>query len=211
MPLYEHVFLARQDISAQQVEALVQSFREILEGRGGSVGKTEYWGLRSLTYRIKKNRKAHYTLMNIDAPHEAVAELERQMSLSTDVIRFLTVRVDEHEAAPSAMMRRADRDEREGRATGATVIVAIATAAIAATSAVAVAVAAGATSATVTAISLRASRASPSKPRPPSMPPAARRIPDEHDANAGAAAPSTAGARPAPSPAIRRRRSTTRT
>jgi small subunit ribosomal protein S6 len=114
MSLYEHVFLARQDISAQQVEALLQSFREILEGRGGSVGKTEYWGLRSLTYRIKKNRKAHYTLMNIDAPHEAVAELERQMSLSTDVIRFLTVRVDEHDAAPSAMMRRADRDEREG-------------------------------------------------------------------------------------------------
>ena len=114
MPLYEHVFLARQDISAQQVEALLQSFREILEGQGGSVGKTEYWGLRSLTYRIKKNRKAHYTLMNIDAPHEAVAELERQMRLSTDVIRYLTIRVDEHDAAPSAMMRRADRDEREG-------------------------------------------------------------------------------------------------
>jgi small subunit ribosomal protein S6 len=114
MSLYEHVFLARQDISAQQVEALVQSFREILEGQGGSVGKTEYWGLKSLTYRIKKNRKAHYTLMNIDAPHQAVAELERQMRLSTDVIRFLTVRVDEHDAGPSAMMRRADRDEREG-------------------------------------------------------------------------------------------------
>jgi len=114
MSLYEHVFLARQDISAQQVEALVQSFREILEGQGGSVGKTEYWGLKSLTYRIKKNRKAHYTLMNIDAPHQAVAELERQMRLSTDVIRFLTIRVDEHDAGPSAMMRRADRDEREG-------------------------------------------------------------------------------------------------
>jgi small subunit ribosomal protein S6 len=114
MPLYEHVFLARQDISAQQVEALLQSFREVIEGGGGSVGKTEYWGLRSLTYRIKKNRKAHYTLMNLDAPHAAVAELERQMRLSPDVIRFLTVRVDEHDAAPSAMMRRADRDEREG-------------------------------------------------------------------------------------------------
>ena len=114
MPFYEHVFLARQDISAQQVEALLQGFREILEGQGGSVGKTEYWGLRSLTYRIKKNRKAHYTLMNIDAPHAAVAELERQMRLSTDVIRYLTIRVDEHDAAPSAMMRRADRDEREG-------------------------------------------------------------------------------------------------
>jgi small subunit ribosomal protein S6 len=114
MSLYEHVFLARQDISAQQVEALVQSFREILEGHGGSIGKTEYWGLKSLTFRIKKNRKAHYTLMNIDAPHQAVAELERQMRLSTDVIRFLTIRVDEHDAGPSAMMRRADRDEREG-------------------------------------------------------------------------------------------------
>jgi len=115
MPLYEHVFLARQDISAQQVEGLVQSFRSLLEERGGSVGKTEYWGLKSLTYRIKKNRKAHFALMNIDAPHEAVAEMERQMRLSTDVIRFLTVRVDELDPQPSAMMRRADRDEREGR------------------------------------------------------------------------------------------------
>jgi small subunit ribosomal protein S6 len=115
MSLYEHVFLARQDISAQQVESMLQSFRSILEERGGSVGKTEYWGLKSLTYRIKKNRKAHYALMNIDAPHEAMAELERQERLSTDVIRYLTVRVDEHDAAPSAMMRRADRDERDGR------------------------------------------------------------------------------------------------
>jgi small subunit ribosomal protein S6 len=115
MPLYEHVFLARQDISAQQVESLLQDFRTLLEGRGGSVGKTEYWGLKSLAFRIKKNRKAHYALMNIDAPHDAVNELERQMRLSTDVIRFLTVRVDEHDAGPSPMMRRADRDEREGR------------------------------------------------------------------------------------------------
>jgi small subunit ribosomal protein S6 len=115
MPLYEHVFLARQDISAQQIESLLQDFRNILAERGGTVGKTEYWGLRSLTYRIKKNRKAHYALMNIDAPHEAVTELERQERLSSDVIRFLTVRVDEHESAPSPMMRRADRDEREGR------------------------------------------------------------------------------------------------
>ena len=115
MPLYEHVFLARQDISAQQVESLLQGFRSILEERGGSVGKSEYWGLKSLTYRIKKNRKAHFALMNIDAPHEAVSELERQMRLSTDIIRFLTVRVDEHDAGPSPMMRRADRDERDGR------------------------------------------------------------------------------------------------
>ena len=115
MPLYEHVFLARQDISAQQVEALLQSFRGLLEERGGQVAKTEYWGLKSLTYRIKKNRKAHYALMNIDAPHEAVAEMERQMRLSTDIIRFLTVKVDDHETGPSPMMRRADRDERDGR------------------------------------------------------------------------------------------------
>ena len=115
MPLYEHVFLARQDISTQQVESLLQDFRTLLEGRGGWVRKTEYWGLKSLAFRIKKNRKAHYALMNIDAPHDAVNELERQMRLSTDIIRFLTVRVDEHDGGPSPMMRRADRDEREGR------------------------------------------------------------------------------------------------
>ena len=115
MPLYEHVFLARQDISQQQVEAMMQTFRTLLEEKGGKVGKTEYWGLKSLAYRIKKNRKAHYALLNIDAPHEAVTELERQERLSTDVIRFLTVRVDEHDDTPSPMMRRADRDDRDGR------------------------------------------------------------------------------------------------
>ena len=115
MPLYEHVFLARQDISAQQVEGLLQTFRSLLEENGGKVGKTEYWGLKTLAYRIKKNRKAHYTLMDIDAPHEAVAELERQMGLSTDIIRFMTIKVDEHEEGPSAMMRRSDRDDRDSR------------------------------------------------------------------------------------------------
>ncbi len=115
MPLYEHVFLARQDISAQQVEGLLQTFRSLLEENGGKVGKTEYWGLKTLAYRIKKNRKAHYTLMDIDAPHEAVAELERQMGLSTDIIRFMTIKVDEHEEGPSAMMRRSDRDDRGDR------------------------------------------------------------------------------------------------
>jgi len=113
MPLYEHVFLARQDISAQQVEGLVDTYRSLLEENGGKVGKTEYWGLKSLSYRIKKNRKAHYTLINIEAPHEAVAEMERQMGLSTDVIRFMTIKVDEHETEPSAMMRRSD--DRDGR------------------------------------------------------------------------------------------------
>jgi small subunit ribosomal protein S6 len=115
MALYEHVFLARQDISAQQVEALAQSWREIIEQNGGSVGKSEYWGVKSLTYRIRKNRKAHFQLMNIDAPHAAIAEMERQMGLSTDVIRFITLRVDEHEAGPSAMMRRDDRRDRDDR------------------------------------------------------------------------------------------------
>jgi small subunit ribosomal protein S6 len=115
MPLYEHVFLARQDISAQQVEGLLDTYRALVEENGGTVGKTEYWGLKSLAYRIKKNRKAHYTLINIDAPPEAIAEMERQMGLSTDVIRFMTIRVDEHETEPSAMMRRSDRDDRDGR------------------------------------------------------------------------------------------------
>ncbi|MEZ5828824.1 MAG: 30S ribosomal protein S6 [Hyphomicrobiales bacterium] len=115
MPLYEHVFLARQDISAQQAEGLLQTFRSLVEENGGTVGKTEYWGLKSLSYKIKKNRKAHYTLMNIDAPHTAIAELERQMGLSSDVIRFLTIKVDEHDTGPSAMMRRSDRDDRDGR------------------------------------------------------------------------------------------------
>ncbi len=115
MPLYEHVFLTRQDVSAQQVEGLAQEFQSIIEKAGGSVRKVEYWGIRSLTYRIKKNRKAHFSLMNIDAPSAAIAEIERQEHLSTDVIRFLTVRVDEHEDGPSPMMRRAERDERDGR------------------------------------------------------------------------------------------------
>ncbi|MEG6509707.1 30S ribosomal protein S6 [Methyloligella sp. 2.7D] len=115
MALYEHVFLARQDISGQQVDSLVQDFKKLIEDGGGSIGKTEYWGLKTIAYRIKKNRKAHYTLMNIDAPHEAVAEMERQMRLNSDVLRFMTIRVDELEEEPSAQMRRSDRDDRDGR------------------------------------------------------------------------------------------------
>ncbi|MEJ8475331.1 30S ribosomal protein S6 [Roseibium algae] len=114
MPLYEHVFLARQDVSAQQVEALVEHYKALIEGAGGTVGKVETWGLRSLAYRIKKNRKAHYTLMNLDAPHEAVAEMERQMGLSEDVLRFMTFKVDELDDEPSAMMQKRDRDDRRG-------------------------------------------------------------------------------------------------
>ncbi|GBF25206.1 30S ribosomal protein S6 [bacterium MnTg02] len=115
MPFYEHVYLARQDISTQQVEGLSQNFQTIITESGGTIEKTEYWGVKPLSYKIKKNRKAHFTLFNIDAPHAAVAEMERQMQLSTDVIRFLTLRVDELEAGPSAMMRRGDhRDDRRG-------------------------------------------------------------------------------------------------
>jgi small subunit ribosomal protein S6 len=114
MPLYEHVFLGRQDISGQQFETLVESYQAVIKENGGSVGKTENWGLRNLTYKIKKNRKAHFALMNIDAPYEAIAEMERQMSLSTDVIRFFTLRVNELDENPSAMMKRGDRDDRRG-------------------------------------------------------------------------------------------------
>jgi len=110
MPLYEHVFLARQDASAQQVEELTTQFTGIVEQAGGRVLKTESWGVRSLTYRMNKNRKAHFVLLNIDAPSAAIAEVERQERISEDVLRYLTVKVEEHEEGPSAMMRKADRD-----------------------------------------------------------------------------------------------------
>lgn len=115
MALYEHVFLARQDVSNQQVEALTKEFSDIIEAGGGKIAKSEYWGLKTLNFKIKKNRKAHYSLFNIDAPPAAVAEMERRMSLSTDILRFLTVKVDAHETEPSAPMRKGDRDERGDR------------------------------------------------------------------------------------------------
>ena len=119
MPLYEHVFLARQDASPQQVEELTTQMTGIVEQAGGKVVKTENWGVRSLTYRMNKNRKAHFVLLNIDAPSSAVSEIERQERISEDVIRYLTVRVDEHEEGPSAMMRKADRDrDRDDRGGG---------------------------------------------------------------------------------------------
>ena len=114
MALYEHVFLARQDVSAQQVEALVEQYKGVIEANGGKVGRVENWGLKSLTYRIKKNRKAHYALMDIDAPAAAVHEMERQMRINEDILRYMTVRVDELEEGPSAMLQKRDRDEREG-------------------------------------------------------------------------------------------------
>ncbi|MGE0523712.1 MAG: 30S ribosomal protein S6 [Variibacter sp.] len=116
MALYEHVFLARQDLTAQQVEELTAQYTGVIEQGGGKVTKTEYWGVKSLNYRIRKNRKAHFTLLNVDAPSAAVKEVERQQNLSEDVIRYMTIRVDELEEGPSAMMRKADRDrDRDDR------------------------------------------------------------------------------------------------
>ena len=111
MPLYEHIYLARQDVSPQQVEEMTNAFTEVLTQGGGKVTKNEYWGLKSLSYRIRKNRKAHYSLLNIDAPAPAVAEMERQMRINEDILRFMTVRVDELEEGPSAMLQKRDRDE----------------------------------------------------------------------------------------------------
>ena len=113
MPLYEHVYLARQDLSAQQVEELTTQLSGVIAQQGGKVTKTEYWGLKSLTYRMRKNRKAHMTLLNVDAPPAALTEIERQERLNEDVLRYLTIRVEELEEGPSAMMRKSDRDDRD--------------------------------------------------------------------------------------------------
>jgi small subunit ribosomal protein S6 len=115
MALYEHVYLARQDVSAQQVEALTESYKIIVEGLGGKFEKVEYWGVKSLAYRIKKNRKSHFTLINIDAPPAAITEMERQQGISEDVLRFITIRVDAHESGPSAMLRKREDDDRGDR------------------------------------------------------------------------------------------------
>ena len=118
MALYEHIFLARQDVSAQQVEELTTALTEVLTSNGGKVTKNEYWGVKTLSYRIRKNRKAHYSLLNIDAPHTAVAEMERQMRINEDILRFMTIRVDALEEGPSAMMQKRDRDDRDGERGG---------------------------------------------------------------------------------------------
>ena len=117
MALYEHVVIARQDISPQQAEALNDQLKAVIEEGGGSVAKIEYWGLRNLTYRIKKNRKGHYSLLAIDSPSPAVKEMERQLSLNEDVLRYMTVRVEEIdlELSPVLARRERDRSEREGR------------------------------------------------------------------------------------------------
>ena len=118
MPLYEHVFLARQDLSQAQVDTLAQNATKIIEDNEGKVTKTETWGLKSLAYKIQKNRKAHYVMLNIEAPPGVVAELERQTRVNEDVIRYLTIRVDELETEPSVQMRKSDRSDRGDRKGG---------------------------------------------------------------------------------------------
>ena len=114
MPLYEHVFLARQDLAQAQVDAIAENATKIIADNGGKVVKTENWGLRGLAYRIAKNRKAHYVMLDVDAPAPAMAELERQTGINEDVIRFMTIRVEDHEKGPSAMMRKQDRERGRG-------------------------------------------------------------------------------------------------
>ena len=115
MALYEHVFLARQDLSQAQVDVLAETATKIVEDQGGKVSRTETWGLKQLAYKIEKNRKAHFVMLSMDAPGNTVAELERQSSINEDIIRFLTIRVDAHETEPSVMMRKTDRAPRPPR------------------------------------------------------------------------------------------------
>jgi len=115
MPLYEHVFIARQDISPAQVEALTETLQKIVTDNGGKIEKSEYWGLRNLQYKIKKNRKGHYSLFNISAPAEAVHELERQEKINDDILRSMTIRVEALDAEPSPVLSRRDRGDRDGR------------------------------------------------------------------------------------------------
>ena len=115
MALYEHVFLARQDLAQAQVDSMAEAVTKIVEDHQGKVVKTETWGLRSLAYRIAKNRKAHYVMLEIDAPGDVVAELERQTNINEDVIRYMTIRTDALEDGPSVMMRKSDRGERRDR------------------------------------------------------------------------------------------------
>ena len=115
MAFYESVFIARQDIAAPQVETLTENITKIIEDEGGSVLKTEHWGLRSLAYRIKKNRKGHYVLLNVDSPASAIAEMERQMRINEDILRYLTIKLDAFEEGPSVMMQSRQRDDRPRR------------------------------------------------------------------------------------------------
>jgi small subunit ribosomal protein S6 len=115
MPFYENVFIARQDISSTQAEALTEQFANLIVEQGGKVTKKEQWGLRNIAYRINKNRKGHYVLMNIEATGPAISEMERQMRINEDILRYLTVRVDALEEGPSAMLVSRSRDDRDDR------------------------------------------------------------------------------------------------
>ena len=115
MPLYEHVFMSRQDVTAQQVEGFAEQYKGVIEQNGGKVENAEMWGVKSLAYRIKKNRKAHFTMFAIDAPAAAVAEMERQMRINEDILRFMTIRVEKLDTEPSVMMQKRERDERKDR------------------------------------------------------------------------------------------------
>ena len=116
MPLYEHVFISRQDLSGAQAEGLVEHFGQILSDNGGKVLENEYWGLKTMAYKINKNRKGHYALLKTDAPSDAVQEMERLMRLHEDVMRVMTIKVDAHEECPSVQMqKRDDRDRGERR------------------------------------------------------------------------------------------------
>ncbi|MXO59115.1 30S ribosomal protein S6 [Altererythrobacter salegens] len=112
MALYEHVFLARQDLSQAQVDTLAAAATETVEKLNGKVTKTETWGLKNLAYKIDRNRKAHFVLLNIEGPGALVEELERQNRINEDIIRWLTIAVDEHESGPSVMMRKNERDRK---------------------------------------------------------------------------------------------------
>jgi small subunit ribosomal protein S6 len=115
MALYEHVLIARPDISPQQVDALMEDITRQIEEKGGTIGKTEYWGLRNLAYRVKKNRKGHYALMYIDAPAAALHELERKQLINEDVLRFITIRLEEFDDQPSPILARRERDEKKAK------------------------------------------------------------------------------------------------
>lgn len=114
MPLYESVFIARQEMTPAQVETLTGEVENIIKAQGGKVTKTEQWGLRTLAYRIRKNKKGHYVLMNIDGPAAVVHEMERTMRINEDVLRYMTIRMDELEEGPSAMMRKSNDDAPTG-------------------------------------------------------------------------------------------------
>ena len=112
MAFYEHVLIARPEISPQQVDTIIEEITNTIKELGGATTKTEYWGLRNLTYRIRKNRKGHYALINIDAPAPAVHELERRLRINEDIMRFKTIRVEELDEEPSPILARRDREER---------------------------------------------------------------------------------------------------